>query len=331
MSLRLLPLGVAVPPQLPANPAAGSLGSMDGLDLSVVIVNFNALAHVRRCLASLQDGAAGLRWEAAVVDNASREAGVESLAGEFANVRVIRRAGNGGFAVGANTGIRAARAETVLLLNPDTLVRPGAATELYRFMCTNPDVGVLGPRLENPDGSLQLSCRRFPSFWSGLFNRYSLLTRLFPHNRLSAAYLMTDWDHAVTSDVDWLSGAAMMLPRRALAETGLFDERYFFAIEDVDLCRRMHAAGWRVVYHPAAVVTHRIGASSSTVPNRVVVARHRGMWHYYRSHMRGGPLLDAITAVGISARCLAQLALLNATRASLYARTRPPTDRYPTR
>lgn len=298
---------------------------MDRLDLSVVIVNFNALAHVRRCLASLSDGAAGLRWEAVVVDNASREPGVGALADEFANVRVIRRASNGGFAVGANTGIRAALAETVLLLNPDTLVRPGAATELHRFLHGNPDIGVLGPRLVNPDGSLQLSCRRFPSFWSGAFNRYSLLTRLFPHNRLSASYLMTDWDHRATRDVDWLSGAAMMLSRRALAASGLFDERYFFAIEDVDLCRRMHAAGWRVVYHPAAVVSHRIGASSATVPNRVVVARHRGMWHYYRTHLRGGRLLDAATAAGITARCLAQLGTVNVARAAALLRRGPAT------
>ena len=187
-------------------PAAASLGSVDGLDLSVVIVNFNALPHVRRCLASLREGAAELRWEAVVVDNASRERGVEALAEEYRNVRVIRRATNGGFAVGGNAGIRAARADTVFLLNPDTVVRPGAAGELLRYLRAHPDIGVLGPRLENPDGTLQLSCRRFPSFWSGLFNRYSLLTRLAPRNRLSASYLMTDWDHA--SPATWTGSPA---------------------------------------------------------------------------------------------------------------------------
>ncbi len=281
------------------------------LDLSIVIVNYNALAHVRRCLDSLAEGAMSLRWEAVVVDNGSRERGAEALAAEYRNVRVIRRPTNGGFAVGANAGIRAARAGVVFLLNPDTVVRPGAAARLLDYLRACPDVGVAGPRLENPDGTLQLSCRRFPTRWSALFNRYSLLTRLFPRNRFSASYLMTDWDHTVTRDVDWLSGAAMMIPKRALERTGMFDEGYFFAIEDVDLCRRMHAAGLRVVYVPDAVVMHRIGASSATLPNRVVVARHLGMWRYYRTHMRGGRAMDCLTAAGIAARCLLQLAIVN--------------------
>ena len=288
---------------------------MGDLDLSVVIVNYNALRHARRCLASLDEGAAGLRWEAVVIDNASREPGVEELARDFGRVRVIRRSTNGGFAVGANAGIRAARAGTVFVLNPDTIVRPGAAGAMLRFLREHPDIGVLGPRMENPDGTLQLSCRRFPSFWSALFNRYSLPTRLAPANRLSASYLMTDWDHASTRDVDWLSGAAMMIPKRALERAGMFDEGYFFAIEDVDLCRRMHDAGLRVVYFPEAVVFHRIGASSATLASRVIVEHHRGMWRYYRTHLRGGPLLDALTAAGITARCLAQLALKNGQRA----------------
>lgn len=106
----------------------------------------------------------------------------------------------------------------------------------------------------------------------------------------------------------------MMIPKRALARTGPFDEGYFFAIEDVDLCRRMHAAGLRVVYLPGAVVEHRIGASSATLPNRVIVERHRGMWRYYRTHLRGGRALDLVAAAGITTRCLVQLALANGIR-----------------
>lgn len=295
---------------------------MDPLDLSVVIVNFNALAHVRRCLDSLRDGAAGLRWEAIVVDNASREPGVGRIAAEFPNVRVILRQTNGGFAVGANTGIRAARADTILLLNPDTVVRPRAATVLLAYLRAHADIGVLGPRIENPDGTLQLSCRRFPTLWSGLFNRYSLLTRLLPRNRLSASYLMSDWDHGSARDVDWLSGAAMMVTRAALARAGMFDEGYFFAIEDVDLCRRMQMAGLRVVYLPEAVVVHQIGASSATVPSRVVIARHRGMWRYYRAYLRGGWLLDWLTAAAVACRCVVQLVAVNAARGAGTVRRR---------
>lgn len=292
-------------------------------DLTVVIVNYNALTHVRRCLDSLIAGTAGVDWEAIVVDNASRERGIERLRADYPQVRVVRRMVNGGFAVGANVGLRAMRAEAALLLNPDTVVQPGAAAALLSYARAHPDVGMVGPRIENPDGSLQLSCRAFPSLWTGLFNRYSLLTRLAPRNRYSSAYLMTDTDHTVTRDVDWLSGAALLIPRRTVERVGLFDERYFFAIEDVDYCRRVHDAGLRVVYHPAAVVTHRIGASSATMPNRIEIARHRGMWRYYRRHLRGGRALDAAVAAGITARCLLRLVLVNGARAARAARPTP--------
>ncbi len=296
---------------------------MAALDLSVVIVNYNALAYVRRCLASLGEGARGLAWEAVVVDNASREPGVEALASEFANVRVLRRARNDGFAAGANAGIRAAHADAVFLLNPDTRVMPDAASTLLCYLRAHPDVGIVAPKLVNPDGSLQLSCRRFPTLWAGLFNRYSLLTRLFPGNRFSTAYLMTDWDHACARDVDWVSGAAMMAPRAALECVGGFDEGYFFAMEDVDLCRRMHDAGLRVVYLPTAVVEHRIGGSSSTVPARALIARHRGMWRYYRRYLRRNPPLDALVAGGIAARCALQLGLMVAGTSRRRLRGRP--------
>ena len=283
---------------------------MAGLDLSVVIVNYNSLGYVRRCLVSLDEGARGLAWEAVVVDNASSEPGVETLAREFPNVRVLRRTRNDGFAAGANTGIRAARADVLFLLNPDTRVMPGAAATLLRYLRAHADVGVVAPKLVNPDGSLQLSCRRFPTLWTGVFNRYSLLTRLFPRNRFSAAYLMSDWDHSGTREVDWVSGAAMMISKATLERVGGFDEGYFFAMEDVDLCRRVHDAGLRVVYLPDAVVEHRIGGSSSTVPARALIARHRGIWRYYRRYLRRNLLLDALAAVGIAARCALHLGVM---------------------
>lgn len=321
----------------PVDGRAASLCAMEQPELTVVIVNYNALAHVRRCLASLVGGAEGVRWDAVVVDNASRERGVQRLEGEFPNVRVVRRAANGGFAVGVNAGVAATTAPVVMLLNPDTVVRRGALASMLRHLREHPDIGVLGPRIENPDGSLQLSCRGFPTFWTGLFNRYSLLTRLAPGNRHAADYLMTDWDHGSVRDVDWLSGAAMMIPKETFARAGAFDEAYFFAVEDVDFCRRVHDAGLRVVYFPEAVITHAIGGSSRTAPNRVVLARHRGMWRYYRRHLRPhttgvpGRLVDAAAAAGIIGRCTAQLVVVNGARALDSARgrrrVRPPVPR----
>jgi len=296
-------------------------------DLSVIILNYNAAEYVRRCLASLSEGCAGLNYETIVVDNASPRPGIEAVVAAFPDVRLIRRRRNGGFSAGVNTGLRAACAEAMLILNPDTTLAPDAATILLGFLRGRTDVGVVGPRILNEDGTVQLSCRRFPSFSTAVFNRYSLLTRLLPRNRYSARYLMSDWDHSAIGDVDWLSGSAMLLSRTALEAVGLFDERYFFAVEDVDLCRRMHDRGYRVVYFPDAEVTHRIGASSSTAPNRVIVAHHAGMWRYYRTYLRGGPALDAVTGAVIAARCAAVLAGSNVRRALTRTRRLRPATR----
>lgn len=285
-------------------------------DLSVVILNYNAAGDVRRCLASLLAGCEGLCYETIVVDNASPRPGVDAAVAGHTGVRLIKRQRNGGFSAGINTGLRAATSAAVLILNPDTTLAPKAAVAMLAYLREHAEVGVLGPRILNEDGTLQLSCRRFPTFATAAFNRNSLLTRILPHNRFSSAYLMSDWDHTSIGDVDWLSGAAMLLNRAALEQVGLFDERYFFEIEDVDLCRRMHDAGFRVVYFPDATITHRIGASSSTLPNRVVLARHRGMWLYYRTYMRGGPVVDVLTATAILGRCLLFLGRGNLRRAA---------------
>src|SRR5262245_44506989 len=285
-------------------------------DLTVVILNYNAAEHVARCLAALPAATAGLAVETIVVDNASPRPGIDAVVARVPAARLIRRRRNGGFSAGMNEGLRVTRADAALILNPDTVPAPAAAVKMLGYLRAHPDVGVLGPRMLNEDGTLQLSCRRFPTFATAFFNRYSLLTRLSPENRFSASYLMSDWDHGQIGHVDWLSGAAMMLSRAALGRVGLFDEHYFFSIEDVDLCRRMHAAGYRVVYFPHAEVTHRIGASSRTAPNRVIVARHSGMWRYYRAYMRRGPLVDAIAGAGILGRCALLLASANARRAA---------------
>jgi GT2 family glycosyltransferase len=300
---------------------------MTAPDLTVVILNYNAADHVRRCLASLSTGCDGLVFETIVVDNASPQHGIEGAVAAFPGVRLIKRRRNGGFSAGINTGLRAARTDSILILNPDTTLAQGAAVAMLGFLRENRDIGVLGPRVLNEDGSLQLSCRRFPTFAAAAFNRNSLLTRLLPRNRYSSAYLMSDWDHTAVSDVDWLSGAAMMLNRAALNRVGMFDERYFFEIEDVDLCRRMHDAGFRVVYFPHAEVTHRIGASSRTLPNRVILSRHQGMWLYYRRYMRGGPALDVITGTAILGRCLLFLTKANGQRAIAGARRWLPARR----
>jgi len=273
------------------------------MDLSIIIVSYNGREHLRKCLQSLAAHGPSVEHEVIVVDNASQDGSPEMVAAEFPQARLLTLPKNVGFAAGANRGIKDAGGEAIVLLNPDSELKEDVFGPMLTYLRDNPDIGILAPKLRDEDGSLQLSCRRFPTFSVALFNRYSLLTRLLPRNRFSARYLLTDWDHSAIAAVDWVSGACLMARRSLFEEIGPLDEGYFMYIEDVDLCQRVHRAGYKVVYFPEAAIMHHIGRSSHTLPSRSIVERHRSMWHYYKKYLRRGWLLDIVVAGGIALRC----------------------------
>jgi hypothetical protein len=273
------------------------------MSLGMVVVTFKCREYALRCLASIRTQVPEALARTVIVDNASGDGTVEAVERHFPEVRRIVKQRNIGFAGGANAGIRALpECDVIVLLNPDTLLLDAGLADAADYLREHADVGVLGARVENPDGTLQPSCRAFPGHLTALFNRHSLATKLIPGNRWSEKYLMTDWDHTTVRPVDWVSGACMVIHRRAMERVGLLDARYFFSIEDVDYCRRVRDAGLEVMYFPMAVVRHRVGGSSRNNAYRAMTAHHLGMWHYYRSHMRGNLLLDGITAAGIFGR-----------------------------
>ncbi len=284
------------------------------MDVSVVIVSYNGRDLVRRCLASLYDHTRDIDFEVIVVDNASQDGTPEMVMTEFSTVTLVRRSSNAGFAHAVNQGIVLARGEAFFILNPDTELTSNALLPMLAYLREHPQIGILAPKLSDADGSLQLSCRAFPSFSTSLFNRYSLPTRLLPGNRFSTRYLMSDFDHDTIADVDWVSAACWLLPRLAYEKIGPLDEGYFWTIEDVDYCQRAHRAGLRVVYFPEVSVRHHIGGSAATLPNRTIAERHRGMWRYYRTYLRPNnavarPVVDGLVRAGILLRCGTQLAL----------------------
>lgn len=286
------------------------------MTLGIVIVTYRCRDLALRCLASIETHLPHALPDVVVVDNASGDGTVEAVRERFPAVQTIARRANAGFATGANAGIRALPcAEAILLLNPDSELLDGNFEAAVTYLRDHGDIGVLGGGIENPDGSLQLSCRAFPSHRNAFFNRHSLTTKLLPGNRWSRDYLLTGWDHTSERDVDWVSGASMLIARRAVDRAGLLDEHYFFSIEDVDYCRRVHDAGLRVVYFPSARVRHRVGGSSRHAAYRAMYAHHRGMWRYYRTHMRGNLALDALTLGGIGARLGLHAASLSVRRA----------------
>ncbi len=264
------------------------------MDLSLILVSYKSRDVLLECLrgACADAAASGIAFETVVVDNDSGDGTVEAVPAEFPGVRVIANRTNAGYAVAVNQGLAATSAPFALVMNPDCTVRPGALAALLRHAAGRPRVALAGPRILNPDGSVEFSARSFPGPFTFLFNRYSLLTRWFPRNRWSRRYLLSDWDHASAREVDWISGACMLARREAVRQVGGMDEAYFMFNEDVDWCRRMKQAGWAVGYEPAAEVVHHVGASRSRVAPRVIWGRHLGMIHYFHKHHPVGPLLS---------------------------------------
>ncbi len=241
--------------------------------LLVVIVNFRAAELTLDCLRALAGEVAALPGlRAVVVDNASGDGSADRLAAavqEYPWATVRPLAENRGFSAGNNAAIRPALAaadppDYVLLLNPDTVVRSGAITELLRFMESHPEVGLAGARLEEPDGTPQTSAFRFPTVLGELENG----TRLGVLTRLLSRYVVAPPAPAESGRADWLSGACLMIRRAVFDTVGLLDEGYFLYYEEVDFCRRAARAGWPSWYVPAARVVHRIGASTGWTTNR---------------------------------------------------------------
>lgn len=220
-------------------------------DLSVVILTWNSRALLETCLAALPAATAGRTSETIVVDNGSRDGTAELLAGRPELV-LIRNPANRGVAPARNQGLRAARGTYVALLDVDTVATPGALATLVAHLEAAARVGLVGPKLVGPDGRLQYSCRRFPTLLDKVLRR--LPERL--GGRVTSDVELRWWDHASVRPVDYVIGACQVIRRAALADVGLLDERIFYGPEDVDLCLRMHRAGWGVVYVPDAVIVH---------------------------------------------------------------------------
>ena len=238
------------------------------VDLSVVVVSWNVRDLLRQCLNSILDTRSPLLVEVVVVDNASTDDSVEMVRAEFPSVCLITNTENRGFPAANNQGIAVAQGRYVLLLNSDAEVVGEALATMVAYADTHTDVGVIGPQLLNPDGSVQSSRRRFPTVATAFFES-TWLEPYAPLRMLERYYVLNQPDDA-TLDVDWVKGAALMARWEAIEQVGPMDEGFFMYSEELDWCRRFREAGWRVVYLPTAQVIHHEGKSSE----QVVASRH---------------------------------------------------------
>ncbi len=254
------------------------------MDLSCIIVNYNNSEPLKYCLESIYQTIQGIEFEIIIVDNSEDDPGLQDLKGLYPKAQFISNSSNVGFSKANNQAAKLARGNFYIFLNPDTLLSDQAVNSMHKYLCAHSEVGAIGPKVVNPDGSLQFSCRRYPTLWTGLFNRYSILSRLFPGNRFTSQYLMFDFDHNKTFHVDWLSGCCLMVSKSVFEGIGGFDENYFLFNEDIDLCRMINESGKQVIYFPEAKVTHRVSTSNSKTSTRVIVQRHLGMMRYFKKH-----------------------------------------------
>ena len=263
--------------------------------LSIVIVSFNTRQDLERCLASVVANPPAMPYEIVVVDNASRDGSPEAVRARWPSIEVLVQPKNVGFAGANNAGIRATTAELVLLLNSDTIVPAGALDALIGRLRAHPDAGVAGPRLIDVEGRVELS---FGPMISPLGELRQKATMALHHRRFGP---VSAWIERATSRehfVDWVSGAALLVHRRDAEAVGLLDERFFLYTEDVDFCAAIRARGRRILFTPAATITHLRGRSRATAPVVMNAAYRRSQIAFYEKHLpRWAPLLRAYLRV----------------------------------
>ncbi|OGS03924.1 MAG: hypothetical protein A2204_03190 [Elusimicrobia bacterium RIFOXYA1_FULL_47_7] len=240
-------------------------------ELSIIIVNYNTADFMDKCLASIFNSSEALSREVIVVDNNSSDGSSTLVKSKYPQARLIENRLNLGFAGANNIGARNSSGDTIIFLNPDTIVTSGQFSKLAAILKSSPDAGIVAPRLVNPDGTLQYSCRRFYNLRTVFFRR--LLAGSKTGRALSEAHLMKDWDHNSTKAVDWVLAACLAIKRDTFNQIGGFDDKYMLYFEDVDLCKRIYSIGKKVYYYPEAVVTHHYQRESANRFNK------RTYWH----------------------------------------------------
>jgi GT2 family glycosyltransferase len=251
------------------------------MDLSILIVNWNTRDLLADCLASIAANAPTYSYEIIVVDNASADNSPTMVKERFPSVILIENSANPGFAQANNQAIARSRGRYVLLLNPDTVVLPGALDTLVDFMDRHPKAGAAGSRLFAADGSLQISCYPFPTLFRELWRLFHL-DAVHP----LAVYDMNNWSLDAPREIEAIQGSCFLLRRETLDQVGLLDGEFFMYSEEVDLCLRVRRGGWSLYWVPQARVIHYGGQSSKLVADEMFLQLYRGKVQYFRKHAR---------------------------------------------
>lgn len=286
--------------------------------LSIIIVSWNTKNLLDACCAAVEAElkASNLdhcQAEVFVIDNASADGSAPMVAEKYPWIKLTANAENLGFAKANNQAIRVAKGEYVLLLNPDTEVKPGAFLTLIDFLKEHPKAGVVAPQLLNSDGSIQRSCRAFPTFTGMVFELIGLSKLFTPGSKFGQqfrAYKMLDWNHDDEREVDQPEGACLMIRKEVLEKVGLLDEGFFMLFEEVDWCfRTKRDCGYQIWFTPKAQVVHHYGQSIKQVKVKMIKSSHRGLYRFWHKHYRGNRAwLDAFAYASLMALAYVRIA-----------------------
>lgn len=280
------------------------------LDLSVIIVSFNTKELLKNCIESVVKNTFGIKYEVVIVDNGSKDGSVEFLKTlvRTARVKIILNKANIGFGGANNKGLRNAMGEYVLLLNSDTVIHNNVLGEMVEWMRQNTSIGVSSCALKNSDGSIQGTGGYFPTLIR-VFSWMTIQDFPFVDKLISPFHPMHDRSFSKGDDfykkereLDWVTGAYMLIRKKTLNGVGYFDSDYFMYTEEVDLCYRIKRAGWKIIYLPKWCITHLSAASSSK--ENALLGEYKGVKTFYKKHYPSWqyPLLRILLKIGALGR-----------------------------
>ncbi|MBS1518181.1 MAG: glycosyltransferase family 2 protein [Bacteroidetes bacterium] len=267
--------------------------------LSVIIVTWNSGDEITRCIDSIKENFPESGLEIIVIDNNSSDNTLEFLKGTESRdsncLHLIVNKENIGYTKACNQGIEISKGDYILLLNPDTEILDGALEKLISELNSSGKTGAAAPKLLNDDGSIQKSCRTFPGY-SDMFFELTLLSRIFPESRTFSRWKMNYFDHDSRREVDQPMAAALMVKRKVMETAGGFDERFIMFFNDVDLCRKIHDSGFKIIFCPEAVIRHSKGVSIYKDRERMIRIWNKDCSEYFRKYHGNTMLLNLLKA-----------------------------------
>ncbi len=283
------------------------------INLSIIIVNWNAEKFLKNCLKSIYEKVSDANFEIFVVDNASRDNSAEVTRCKFPRVKLIKNKENVGFAKANNQAIRQAKGKYLLLLNPDTIVLNKSIEKMVDFAKRHDDIGILGPKIIRDDGSIQPSCWKFHSifnvFWESAFA-----------NKLPGGYFYRSFHYDELKEVDVVSGACLLIRKQVIENVGPMDEDYFIYSEETDWCFEAKQDGWKVIFFPEAKIIHKGGQSSKSAFEKCLVESYRSKTRFFKKHFNRSKsiIMEILLFLGLIQRLLIWFLLWSAKKSEKY-------------